>query len=226
MSVATSIFSSNTAIVCVLGWILLNESFSLLKFIAVCLAIVGVVVISMDKEFNGSVYGISLVIICAFAAAFYKVLFKWLNGNATLGQVSLFMSSLGLLNLIINFLPTVILVSTNYDYIEWNYVPWASLIAIALLSLTFNFLVNFGIALLGPLVISVGMVFGQPLSIAIDILFRDLNTNWHFWIGAICITISFILTTISFEEIFQSRRIQKSRSLMDTPPNNISQNTN
>lgn len=113
------------------------------------MAVVGVVIITLDKEFVGSVYGICLVIFCSFIAAFYKVfklgiillyifkvLFKKFNGNATLGQVSLFMTSLGLLNMIINILPTTILILLKYDYIEWNYVPWAALFATAILSLS------------------------------------------------------------------------------------------
>lgn len=43
------------------------------QLISVAAAIIGVVVISLDKEFVGSIFGISLSIISALSAALYKV---------------------------------------------------------------------------------------------------------------------------------------------------------
>lgn len=93
-----------------------------------------------------------------------QVFFKKINGHATLGQVSLFMTLLGLLNLFINIVPSVILVVFKIDHIEWWAVPWLPLAGSALLGLVYNFLVNFGIALLSPLVISIGMLCGIPIN--------------------------------------------------------------
>jgi solute carrier family 35 protein F3/4 len=73
------------------------------------------------------------------------------------------MTFLGLLNLLVNVIPAAILVLTNVDYITWSYVPWAPLAGSASLGLVYNFLVNFGIVLLSPLVISIGMLCGIPL---------------------------------------------------------------
>lgn len=115
----------------------------------------------MDKEFAGDWIGITLVIFSATSAAFYKVLFKKFNGHGTLGQVSLFMSFLGLMDLFLNVIPSVVLVLFDVDHIDWSYVPWAALAGSALLGLIYNFLVNFGIALLNPLVISIGMLCGE-----------------------------------------------------------------
>lgn len=43
------------------------------QLLAVILAVGGVVVISLDKEFGGSLLGIALATFCAVSAAFYKV---------------------------------------------------------------------------------------------------------------------------------------------------------
>lgn len=90
----------------------------------------------------------------------------------------------------------------------------------------YNFLVNFGIALLNPLVISVGMLCGIPLNageftrsdkqlkdyhLAIDIVFRKMPATVKFLIGAVLIIVSFVLCTIPIREIGK-RQLKKNRS--------------
>ena len=123
------------AMVCVLSWVLLREKVDLIKVIAVFAAIGGVIVISLDSEYAGSLLGVILVVVSAAFAACYKVLFKKLIGDASLGQVSIFMSGLGLLNTIFNIVPTVILIWLKADRIDWSYVPWWALAGSAILSL-------------------------------------------------------------------------------------------
>ncbi|KAE9555075.1 hypothetical protein FO519_001736 [Halicephalobus sp. NKZ332] len=205
-SAASAIMSSNVAMVCVLSWVLLKDKVDPLKVIAVFAAIGGVIVISLDDEYAGNLLGVLLVIASAAFAAFYKVMFKKLIGDANLGQVSIFMSGLGLLNILLNIVPTVIMVWLKADRIDWNYVPWWTLAGSAALSLLFNFLVNFGIALLNPLLISIGMLCGIPVSAIIDIFFRDLDPTLKFILGAILILVSFVLCAFPIQEIFQKLR--------------------
>lgn len=56
-------------------------------------------------------------------------------GDATLGQVSLFMSGLGLMNVIVNAVPVFTLIGTGTERVEWSDVPWTPLVASAALSL-------------------------------------------------------------------------------------------
>uniref|UniRef100_A0A914PLM7 Uncharacterized protein n=1 Tax=Panagrolaimus davidi TaxID=227884 RepID=A0A914PLM7_9BILA len=105
------------------------------------------------------------------------------------------------MNAFLNIIPTVILVLTDIDKITWNYVPWGALAGNAILSLLFNFLVNFGIALLNPLLISVGMLCGIPVSAIIDILFRNLEVTPKFIIGSFLILISFVLAAFPLRDI-------------------------
>uniref|UniRef100_A0A1I7Z302 EamA domain-containing protein n=1 Tax=Steinernema glaseri TaxID=37863 RepID=A0A1I7Z302_9BILA len=195
-SVASSIMSCNTAIICVLGWILLKDRTRFLQILAVAFAISGVVVISLDKEFAGDPLGIGLAILSTIMAACYKVLFKRVNGDASLGQVSLFMSGLGFLNTTVNLIPTAALYFSGAETIVWAHVPWGPVVGSALLGLVFNFLINFGIALLHPLIISIGMLLGLPLSAIYDIVFRNMTATPKFLIGASLILVSFALIMI------------------------------
>ncbi len=67
------------------------------------------------------------------------MLFKRVVGDANLGQVSIFMTSLGLLDLCINCIPTTIIVFTGSELIDWAYVPWLILGASAILNLSTSF---------------------------------------------------------------------------------------
>ncbi|KAI1716498.1 eamA-like transporter family domain-containing protein [Ditylenchus destructor] len=205
-SAVLCIASANVAIVCVLEWIMLKKGFDWLPLISVILAIIGVCLISLDDEYAGNIQGIFLSVFCAFTSALYKVLFKRVNGSASLGQVSLFMSALGFFNAFLNIIPTSVLIWNNVDYIEWAYIPWTPLCMAALLSLTFNFLANFGIALLGPLVISIGMLIGMPASAVIDVIFRKMEVTEKFIVGCSCIVLSFALVALPFRLLCKKNR--------------------
>ncbi|VDN00876.1 unnamed protein product [Thelazia callipaeda] len=163
-SASSSIMSCNTAMITVLAWIILRDRFISFKLISVGAAIAGVVIISVDKEFAGDSFGVFLSILSAFSAAFYKVLFKKFHGNASIGQVSLFLTGLGLLNFFFNSIPALLLLLMKAEIFTWSAVPWIPLFGVAFLSYLFNFLINFGIVLTHPLIISIGMLLGIPIS--------------------------------------------------------------
>ena len=79
--------------------------------------------------------GILFAFISAFMAAVYKVSFKRIIGNASLGDVSLFMTCLGFLNLTIDWIPALILALTGLETIHIAYAPWGPMIGAALLSM-------------------------------------------------------------------------------------------
>ncbi|VDM40079.1 unnamed protein product [Toxocara canis] len=214
-SATASIMSSNAAMVCALGWIILHDKFIPFRLLSIAAAIGGVMTMSLDTEFAGNVIGICLSILSALMAAFYKVFFKKVIGDATLGQVSIFMSGLGLMNLFVNIIPAAALTLTGTETLEWTRVPWLPLIGSALLNLMFNFLVNFGIALLHPLVISVGMLFGIPISAAIDIIFRGMRATTFFIIGTLLILFSCAIIALPvhfFSEISKRCRLKRSNN--------------
>ncbi|KAK6749013.1 hypothetical protein RB195_001555 [Necator americanus] len=207
-SVATSISSCNAAMVYLLAILLLGDKFVAMKLLSVAFAIVGVAVISLDGGMRGAWQGILLSVSSAASAALYKVLFKRLMGSANLGQVSLFMSCLGLLNFLFNWIPVLILLLTRGEYIEIAYVPWGPVLGAAGLSLLFNFFINFGIALLHPLVVSVGMLMGIPLNTVIDVLFRHVPATASFIGGTGLIIFSFILIILPYELICRGKTEQ------------------
>jgi len=199
---ASAILSSNVAFVYVMALFILNGQIFVIRIVSSLICIGGVVlfyyaidqfgantIISDDNSTNvsyettavpdsGSVassdqlVGILLALAAAFGSALYKVCFKRAVGNASLGQVSLFLSLLGLCNATILWVPALVLNLTGVEIAEPGYIPWEFLCGSSVLSLVFNFLINFGVAYTYPLFISIALMLGIPINAGVDILFR------------------------------------------------------
>ncbi|GMT02827.1 hypothetical protein PENTCL1PPCAC_25001 [Pristionchus entomophagus] len=206
-SIAASISSCNAALVWVLAMLLLKDRFVVPKLLAVLFAIGGIVLISLDDQVDAPWLGIVLAIASAVLAALYKVLFKYILGDATLGQVSLFMTCLGLMNIVLNAIPAFLLIFFNAEYLNVATLPWLPLVGSAALGLLFNFLIAFGIALLHPLVIAVGMLLGIPMNTVVDIIAGQVAASVLFICGSVCVIISFLLVIFPFSLIPICRRI-------------------
>lgn len=99
-------------------------------------------------------------------------MFKRVFGDAKVGQVALFLTALGLFNLLMLWPIFEILFFTNVESITWNDIPWGYLTGRSVLGLLFNFLISFGIAFTFPLFISLGTILGIPINGIIDTIFR------------------------------------------------------
>lgn len=93
-------------------------------------------------------------------------MFKLVFGKTRpgLGKVCLYLSLLGIFDLVFNTVPTVLMVHYRVDRIEWDYMPWGPIFGVAGLNLVMITLSIFGIALLNPLVVSIGLMFALPFN--------------------------------------------------------------
>ncbi|XP_070534960.1 solute carrier family 35 member F4-like isoform X2 [Ptychodera flava] len=193
----TALFSSNTAFIYILSWIWLSETFTPLKLLATLCSIVGVIVMAYSDGFSGSTaVGVILSIGAAIGSALYKVLFKRYVRNANLGQVSLFLSLLAMMNIFCFWPVMLTLYYTGVEYWDWNDMPWDYLCGSSALSVVFNFLVNFGIAFTYPLFIAIGTVLGIPLNAVVDYIWRDSFYDYIKIIGTVLIIAGFLLMLI------------------------------
>jgi solute carrier family 35 protein F3/4 len=186
----TAIFSSAPAFVFLLSLILLREPPLILRLFAVLLAVGGIVVFACEDGFNSSgnkldsATGVALSIGAAVGAAFYKVLLKVRVRGASIYQMSLFLSSLGLFSTLFLWPVVLTLQVTHTEVIAGPDVkiPWLFLSASSALSVLFNFSINFGIAYTYPLFISLGTVLSIPVNALVDLLARRVNlfSTWKF----------------------------------------------
>ena len=113
-----------------------------------------------------------------------QVLLKLRLKEASIYQMSLFLSSLGLFSTLLLWPVVLILDFTNCERIYGSEVeiPWLFIITSSALSVVFNFSINFGIAYTYPLFISLGTVLGIPINGVVDLLARGVNlfSTWKF----------------------------------------------
>ncbi|XP_071483684.1 solute carrier family 35 member F4-like [Diadema antillarum] len=192
----TALFVTNTAFIYAFSWIWLEELLILLpaRLFSVGLSILGTVLMMWSDGFKGgNVVGVFLALGSAIGAALYKVLFKRFLGDATYGQVSLFLTVLGVFNMVLLAPVMFALVFTGKEVVELPTLPWAFLCGTSALGIVFNFLVNFGIAITYPLLISLANIVGIPINAVIDTAFRDIDLGALKIVGSLLIIGGFVI---------------------------------
>lgn len=196
---ASAIMVSNVAFVYILSLILLGERLYVMRVAASVLCIAGVILFGYAEGFKGSenmVVGVAMVIASAFGAAVYKVVFKRVIGEGTLGQVSMFLTLLAVANITIMWTVNIFLHVAEVESFSSSDIPWKDIILSSILGLVFNFLVNFGIAFTYPLFISISMMVGVPVNVGIDALFHGEIFTPIRIIAALLVFAGFVLTLL------------------------------
>ncbi|CAK6951650.1 putative thiamine transporter SLC35F3 isoform X1 [Scomber scombrus] len=191
----SALFCCNKAFVFLLSWIVLRDRFMGVRIVAAILAIAGIVMMTYADGFHShSVIGITLVVASASMSALYKVLFKMVLGSAKFGEAALFLSIVGSANFIfVSFVP-IILYFTHVEYIgSPQDIPWAYLCGVAGLLFAFNVLVNFGIAITYPTLISLGIVLSVPVNAMVDLYTCEINFNTVRLIAVFIICLGFLM---------------------------------
>ena len=110
-----------------------------------------------------------------------QVCLKLRFGDATVYQMALFLSSLGLFNMVA-FWPIILTLHlTGVESLTAVAIPWAFVFSSAILGFVFNLFINFGIAFTFPIFISLGTVLGIPVNAVVDLAIRHIPfAGWKF----------------------------------------------
>merc|ERR1712087_372252 len=168
---------------------------------AVLTAIAGIVIIS-TKDWHSQIEftGTLLALCSSVFAAVYKVYFKKIFGDLDVWSVCKFLSFIGAFNLLFLWIIVLILDVSGLESMpsaavrEW---PWLFIIGSALAGLTFDFLINFGIAFTYPLFIALGIIIGIPINLMVDIIVNGMVLGWQELIGILCICTGFLVLVIA-----------------------------
>ncbi|XP_057215034.1 putative thiamine transporter SLC35F3a [Triplophysa rosa] len=192
---ASALFCCSRAFVFLISWIVLRDRFMGVRIVAAILAIGGIVMMTYADGFHGhSVMGISLVVGSASTAAIYKVLFKLVLGNAKLGEAAVYLTILGGANLVfISAVPLILLLTGAEDFVSPGDLPWTSICGMSALLLVFNFLLNFGVVITLPTLISLGIVLSVPVNAVIDRYMCGIQLSSVRVIAASIICLGFLL---------------------------------
>ncbi|KAM5235668.1 solute carrier family 35 member F3 isoform 2-T2 [Ctenodactylus gundi] len=195
------LFCCNKAFVFLLSWTVLRDRFMGVRIVAAILAIAGIVMMTYADGFHShSVIGIALVVGSASMSALYKVLFKLLLGSAKFGEAALFLSTLGVFNvLFVTCIPVVLYFTKVEHWSSFDDIPWGNLCGFSILLLTFNIVLNFGIAVTYPTLMSLGIVLSVPVNAVVDHYTSQIVFNGVRVIAIIIIGLGFLLLLLPEE---------------------------
>ncbi|XP_072354592.1 solute carrier family 35 member F3-like isoform X2 [Scyliorhinus torazame] len=129
-----------------------------------------------------------------------RVLFKMLLGSAKYGEAALFLSALGVFNVtFITCVPLALYFTGVEHWTPFSLIPWEKLCGMAILLLSFNILMNFGIAVTSPTLISVGVVLSVPVNAVAEAYSSDIVFNSVRVVAILIICLGFLLLLLPEE---------------------------
>eukprot|EP00111_Clytia_hemisphaerica_P004135 TCONS_00011829-protein len=205
--VVATVFASQSTFVYILSLIFLKDKFFILRMSSVLLSLGGIILMGHGEGFdNPHTLGILFAALAALMAAIYQVAFKRVLGQATSGQVALFVTVIGITNLLF-FAPFIFLLHyVGLEKIDWHLLPWLELAGTAALQLVFHYLVSFGIAFTFPLFISIGILISVPFNAVVDAIFRNESFGISKTVAFFLIIVGFMLLLIPIRKVERLER--------------------
>lgn len=193
-----ALYASNVSFVYLLSWVILHEQFVGIRIVAVILCNTGIALLAY---MDGVTRTITLggVVLSAGAAAgsgVYKVTFKKLIGDVSFGQLSLFFTLIGFLNLLFMWPIFLALYLLRCETIVWSGMPWGMLAGAGSLSLLSNLLGNFGIVWTFEIFLTLGLAFAVPISAIVDVYIYEVLFEGMKLAGILLILIGFMLVLL------------------------------
>nr|CAG8454330.1 15007_t:CDS:2 [Entrophospora candida] len=181
----------------VIGTLFGIEKFSLIKLVAVCVSVIGVILIS-TRDTAGSpqdqpikpLIGDSLALIGAIFYGCYTVLLKLRIQNESRVDMPLFFGFVGLFNVILLWPGFFLLDILEIEKLQLppNGTIWTMVIINALIG-TFlsDYLWLLSMLMTSPLVVTLGLSLAIPLALIGDIFFKGIVADEGYWLGALMI---------------------------------------
>jgi drug/metabolite transporter (DMT)-like permease len=170
-ALASAIFCAAPALVCCMSWWILECKFCILEAAAVAVAILGILLTTQPwKKSSGRERAYAAVAALApVAAALYKVMFAKYFRNAGWISVGGVLSQLCVLNLIIGTPLLACVVAAGFEEFP-SAVPWGLVLGSSLVAMVFNFLVNYGVSVTIPILISMGSLLATALNVIVALV--------------------------------------------------------
>ncbi|XP_049521426.1 putative thiamine transporter SLC35F3 isoform X2 [Dermacentor silvarum] len=193
-----ALYASNVSFVYLLSWVILHEQFVGIRIVAVILCNTGIALLAyMDGVTRTmTLGGVVLAAAAAAGSGVYKVTFKKLIGDVTFGQLSLFFSLIGFLNLLLMWPVLLALYLLRFETIVWSRMPWGMLAGAGALSLLSNLLGNFGIVWTFEIFLTLGLAFAVPISAIVDVYIYEVMFEGMKLAGILLILIGFMLVLL------------------------------
>lgn len=193
-----ALYASHVAFVYLLSWVILHEQFVGVRIVAIILCNTGVALLAYMEGVTGTLvlFGVVLSATAAGLSGVYKVTFKKLIGDVTFGQLSMFFSLIGFLNIILMWPLVLCSYLLSLENLVWEHMPWGLLFGAGALSLTANLLGNLGIACTFEMFLTLGLAFAVPISAIVDIYQYNVTFEGMKLAGILLILFGFMLVQL------------------------------
>ncbi|XP_055937424.1 solute carrier family 35 member F3-like isoform X2 [Argiope bruennichi] len=193
-----ALYTTNVAFVYLLSWVLLQEQFVGIRIVAVIMCNTAIALFAyMDGGSRAmTLGGVVLAAAAAAGTAVYKVAFKKVIGDVSLGQMSFFFSAVGLCNILTMWPVVLTLYFTDAEIIHWRDIPWLPLGGAAIFIFLANLLGNFGVMWTYEVFLTIGYLFSVPASAAVDMYLYSVEFRGMKLAGVVLSMVGFCLVLL------------------------------
>ncbi|XP_036361841.1 solute carrier family 35 member F4 isoform X2 [Octopus sinensis] len=192
-----ALYSTNQSFVYMLSWIILFEKFIAIRILAIIFSITGIVLFAYADGFGTSnMWGVVLAVVSASAAAVYKIFCKKFIGEVNFGKISLFLSLVGLTNLLVLWPFVLLFYFTKTEFVDWFDLPWTPLCASAVFTTAHQLVFNYSGVFTITFFIETALLFGIPLGAIADIVWRNSHFSGMKISALVLIEVGLLLTIL------------------------------
>ncbi|KAE8743555.1 hypothetical protein FOCC_FOCC010802 [Frankliniella occidentalis] len=172
-----------------------GDHFTLSKFVAVCMNLVGLVLVFMaDHSFEATIpMGGLLALISACFYAMYLVFLRRKVDNEDKMDIPMFFGFVGLWNLLLLWPVFFLLHYTNLEKFEWpNQRQWAYLLLNGIIGTVISEALWLGCFLTSSLIASVAMSLTVPMTMFADVVLKQVHYSVILYLGALPVCFAFL----------------------------------
>ena len=163
VTVVMALFACSVTAVYLFSWVVLHHQFVGMRIVAVIICDTGIALIAyMDGTNSKTIRPVVLAASAAVSSSIYKVFYHRMIGYRSYGELSLFFTLIGLLNLLLMWPLVLLLYFTGTESLSWHHIPWLPLSAAAALNLTANILTYVGLYCTYEVFLSTGIMLAIP----------------------------------------------------------------
>ncbi|XP_055337782.1 uncharacterized protein LOC129587865 [Paramacrobiotus metropolitanus] len=167
------------------------------KVLAVLISLSGVAVIAYSKGFqSSSSLGIGLTVIATSIFCFNIMYYKHVYKRLTFGQCCCFLTTAASFTVAIFWTIPLWMKMTYAEVWSWESIPWNWMLLSGICSLFAAKLMNYGLIVATPLLMSFGSLLRIPGNMGIDYFLRHVEFSHLEIIGSILIVLGFIIIVI------------------------------
>ncbi|KAF7494570.1 Putative thiamine transporter SLC35F3 [Sarcoptes scabiei] len=196
-TIVMALVSTSVSVVYLLSWVVLHQQFVGIRIVGIIIVDTGVaLLVYMDGIQHQTLAAVMMAFGSAIIYAVYRVFMRRMIGFTTFGQMALFHSLIGLMNIFFAWPLILILYATGVEIIQWGEIPWLLMTGASVCSIIAQLIASFGVICTYEFFLALGIFFAVPASAVIDlylnsVIFKDMKLS-----GVLLICFGFLVVLL------------------------------